>query len=159
MERRKFLIGAGSTAIGASALVGSGAFSSVEAHRDVSVHVENDSNAYLGLTGDNTYVGDDSGSGMLSINLGGPQTADGGKGFNDDAITTVDSVVTIENQGTKTVDVSLDQSSVAAGVTFGFDGDNTLSPGESVGLNATVDTLNEDPSGSAGTLVIEANEQ
>ena len=33
MERRKFLIGAGSTAIGASALVGSGAFNFANVER------------------------------------------------------------------------------------------------------------------------------
>ncbi|WP_226481107.1 DUF1102 domain-containing protein [Natrinema amylolyticum] len=49
MERRKFLIGAGSTAIGASALVGTGAFSGVVSERTASVEIAHDRNAYLGL--------------------------------------------------------------------------------------------------------------
>ncbi|WP_247731181.1 DUF1102 domain-containing protein [Halovivax limisalsi] len=49
MQRRTFLAGVGSTTIGASALVGTGAFSRVESDRAVSIAVAEDPNAYLGL--------------------------------------------------------------------------------------------------------------
>jgi hypothetical protein len=50
MQRRKFLVGAAGTAIGSSALVGSGAFTSVEADRSISIQTAGDANAFLGFT-------------------------------------------------------------------------------------------------------------
>lgn len=49
MNRRTFLVGLGATAAGASGLVGSGAFSSVEADRTVQVDVDRDARAFLVL--------------------------------------------------------------------------------------------------------------
>ena len=57
MERRKFLIGAGSTAIGTSALVGSGAFSTMSSgDREFAVNVASDSQAYIGLFATSQYA-------------------------------------------------------------------------------------------------------
>lgn len=50
MKRRKFLTGVGAVSGGMTLVVGSGAFGSVEADRNVSVAVENDWDAYLSLT-------------------------------------------------------------------------------------------------------------
>ncbi len=50
MKRRKFLIGAGALAAGGAAALGSGAFTSVEADRDISVEVTGDNNALVRLT-------------------------------------------------------------------------------------------------------------
>ena len=49
MQRRNFLIGAAGTAIGGSALVGSGAFTSVEADRSIDVSTAGDQSALLGF--------------------------------------------------------------------------------------------------------------
>lgn len=49
MKRRKFLLGVGSAAAAGSALIGSGAFSRVEADRSVTIQVAEDPNAYLGM--------------------------------------------------------------------------------------------------------------
>ena len=49
MERRKFMFGTGCTAIGLSALIGSGAFTSSLAERSLSVDVVDDSKALLAL--------------------------------------------------------------------------------------------------------------
>ena len=49
MDRRKFLIAAGSTAVGTSALVGSGAFSAARVSRGTNIQVANDANALIGL--------------------------------------------------------------------------------------------------------------
>jgi hypothetical protein len=49
MDRRKFLIAAGSTAVGTSALVGSGAFSAARLSRGTNIQVANDANALIGL--------------------------------------------------------------------------------------------------------------
>ncbi|WP_293031189.1 hypothetical protein [Natronococcus sp.] len=104
MERRKFLIGAGGTAIAASALVGSGAFTSVEADRDITIDVEDDSDAFLALSAADTSNGDEyveEEDGIISISI--TDTDAGGEGVNRDATTTFDSLLNVENQGTQEV--------------------------------------------------------
>ncbi len=51
MKRRKFIAGVGGASLGASALVGSGAFSRIESQRRVKIEVAKDPHAYLGLDG------------------------------------------------------------------------------------------------------------
>ena len=104
MERRKFVIGAGALATGSAAAVGSGAFSSVEADRDVSVEVANDADAYLGLEGldnanANQYVS--SSGGTLEIDIAG--SGNSGTGVNQDAVTEFNELFTVSNQGTQDV--------------------------------------------------------
>ena len=116
MERRKFVIGAGALATGSAAALGTGAFSSVEAERSVEIDVEGDAEAYLRLTGDEEFIDDDTPQDSeLEFAFGvNEETEEGGQGFNDDAVTVVEDIVTIENQGTEdTVQVD-----------FGEDGDN-----------------------------------
>ena len=104
MERRKFLIGAGSTALGASALVGSGAFSYVRADRDVTIAVVSDSSAYLKLEENSAYA--DEVNGQLELDFAS-DNGEGGEGLNDDADTRFDNVFKIKNQGTNDVRVSI----------------------------------------------------
>ena len=101
MKRRNFLIGSGSTAIGAGALIGSGAFSRVESQRDVTVEIAEDPDAYLGLdacgslNGDNfAEIGDD---GHLFLDFG--DNGNDGEGVNSDSRTWFDNVIQICNQG------------------------------------------------------------
>ena len=49
MKRRRFIVGTATAAIGGSALLGSGAFSRVESHREVTIEVVGDEDAYLRL--------------------------------------------------------------------------------------------------------------
>ncbi len=49
MKRRKFLLGTAAVSVGGGALLGSGAFTSVESQRTVSAEVSTDPNAYLGM--------------------------------------------------------------------------------------------------------------
>lgn len=158
MQRRKFVIGMGALASGAAAAIGTGAFDSVEAERTVQVSTAGDAAAYLGLTGDDQYVGDDSSDSELTIDLGGPETDAGGQGFNENAVTEVSGVVTVTNQGTEDVTVSIDQAEVQSAVEFELSHDDTLTPGDSVDLDVTVDDLNDDVDETADdTLVIEAD--
>lgn len=61
MDRRKFLIAAGGTAIGASALVGSGAFSAAQIRgRDANIEVNGDGDALIQLIPGNEFVEDSS---------------------------------------------------------------------------------------------------
>ena len=112
MQRRNFLIGAAGTAIGGSALVGSGAFTSVQANRDVEVEVADDADAFLALNaedGDNAdeYVsGEDDGT----IELDFTSTDAGGQGINEDATTIIRELFSIENQGTQDVIVFIDDA-------------------------------------------------
>ena len=101
MQRRKFLIGVGGTAIGGSALLGSGAFSRVESDRDVMIQVAHDSEAYVGLQQKETpnsqnYTGyDEKGHFFIDIaDQGGF-----GEGVNSDSTTYFDDLFRLCNQG------------------------------------------------------------
>jgi hypothetical protein len=108
MNRRTFIVGAGSTVLGGSALVGSGAFSSVESQRAVSIEVATDESAYLGLKpldtpNSNNYVALDD-EGHLTIDIAehddfdGPETQPG-TGVNSDSRTYFDGMFELCNQG------------------------------------------------------------
>jgi hypothetical protein len=102
MERRKFLIGIGSATVGGSALLGSGAFSRVESHRQVAVQVANDANAYLGFlpletpNSNNYFDYDDQGHAFIDI---ADQAEGGGEGINSNSLTWFDGLFELCNQG------------------------------------------------------------
>ena len=157
MQRRKFVIGAGALATGSAAAFGTGAFDSVEAEREVDVNIEGDAAAYLGITGDDVFVGDDSDDSELTIDLGGPDTGNGGEGFNANAITEVSDVITLTNQssdGNNIEITELDQPDDA--IEFELSDDITLTPGDSVGVDVTVDDLDQEVPDEPGDLSIEA---
>ncbi|MBX0321588.1 hypothetical protein EGH21_00960 [Halomicroarcula sp. F13] len=160
MQRRKFLIGMGSLAAGSAAAIGTGAFESANATRGVSVSLAADANAYLKLTADDEYVTNDSGTGTLTVDLGGPTTDEGGQGFNDNAVTVVNTI-NIQNQGgnQKTVNIDL-VDNTGSGIQAALNGDPTLGPGGSVSdaVQFTVDTKNANPENSGGNIVIKAQE-
>ena len=102
MQRRKFILGAGSTAIGASAVIGSGAFSRVESQRSVTVAAAEDPDAYVGLepsdspNGENYATVSDE-TGHLEIDIA--DSSNGGHGVNSNSVTWFDCVFTVRNQG------------------------------------------------------------
>ena len=109
MNRRQLLALIGSVSAGTAVVNGTGAFTSVEADRDVAVEVASDANAYLALsaTGPNapyTTVED----GQLGIDLTGDNTSgiSGGQGVNAEAITVFEDLFEIRNQGTQDAAVS-----------------------------------------------------
>lgn len=105
-NRRSILIGLGGLVAGGGAILGTGAFDTVEAERTVSVETAGDANALLALTpvdDDGPYV-DDSGD-TIEINLDGNETGDAeATGLNQNAVTTFDELVAITNNGTQDVD-------------------------------------------------------
>lgn len=159
MQRRKFVIGMGALTSGAAAAVGSGAFSSVTATRDVDVSVADDASAYLRLEatdGANAdYVTDDGNGGTLSIDLSPSNdgVTGGGEGINPDAVTRIDDLFAVENQGTQTVDVALSKSGDHAGLVGFFPDDRaysgdslstsplTLGAGDEATISLEVDTV------------------
>ena len=118
MKRRKFLVGAGSAAIGGSALLGSGAFSAVEAHRSMTVQIAEDPNAYLGMddcmdadgneTPNSSYARIDE-FGHLEVDMTPENpTEGGGEGVNSDSVTWADNVFQICNQGKEEICLWID---------------------------------------------------
>ena len=106
MQRRNFLVGLGSASVGGSALLGSGAFSRVESHRNVTVEVAEDPDAYLGLdkcdTPNGSYVDiDDNGHLEILMNPDNPTIGNSslGSGVNSNSISNFDNVFQICNQG------------------------------------------------------------
>ncbi len=99
----------GSTAAGASALIGSGAFSRVESQRNVTIQVANDKNAYVGYKlldtpNSNNYVAYDE-NGHIFINIA-DQAEGGGEGVNSDSFTYFDGLFELCNQGKADATVS-----------------------------------------------------
>ena len=144
MERRKFLIGAGSLAAGGAAALGSGAFTSVEADRDVTVEVTGDASALLGITPADTPNGDayaDDSGGTVSIDL---TTTDGvagaPEGVNERAFTLVDNILTLTNQGSQDV--------LIGAQIFDSDG-NVVGDQASVGIGGPILRLDEGGPGFA----------
>jgi hypothetical protein len=109
MDRRKFLIGMGSLAAGSAAAMGTGAFTKVEAKRGLDVSVATDNQAYLRLApsdGENGVYAGGWGKDM-EIHL---NDAAMGDGVNVQAVTQIDNIFVIENQGTQEVSVTIDDS-------------------------------------------------
>lgn len=178
MNRRKALIGIGSLAVGSGAALGSGAFTSVTADRDVTVETAGDSSAYLQLVGDDEYVSNDGTSGVLSIDLGSPSS-----GFNEEAKTEVGGIVEISNNagdsssftigfddgsggqtGSKTVTIGDGGGTNVADVTFYISSSSSYSDSgatptvdstSTVYMHAYVDTTaSTSPSGDTATLTL-----
>jgi hypothetical protein len=116
MQRRKFLIGAGSLAAGGAAALGSGAFTSVEADRAIEVDTADDADAFLTIEADSTpnaneYVDTSGGTVALDFtNTNNSGYAGGGSGVNANSTTVFDDLLNITNQGTQTVIVGHRQS-------------------------------------------------
>lgn len=105
MDRRKFLVGLGGTALGGSALIGTGAFSRIEAQRGVTIAVAEDPDAYLGLdkcdTPNGSYVDFDNGHLQVLMNPENPTVGESplGEGINSDSLSWFHNVFQICNQG------------------------------------------------------------
>ena len=105
-NRRKFLAGLGALASGSAAAVGTGAFSNVQANRNVSIEVAGDQSAYLTMESTSEYASSPE-DGILSLDFG-TTTTGGGTGLNNDAITSIDSVFKFKNGGTQPIAIYMD---------------------------------------------------
>lgn len=158
MKRRNLLIGMGSFAAAGGAAVGTGAFDTAEANRDVAVRVANENNAFLSIQPSNTANGQfatqEPGDNQIALDFSG--SGNSGSGVGQDSVYNFDDVFRIANQGTQTVYVwtnlsggsKFDDSNFylypnGARSTELNDGSNsvlTLSPGESAKIGVHVDT-------------------
>ncbi|WP_423995677.1 DUF1102 domain-containing protein [Halorubrum trapanicum] len=114
MQRRKFVFGSGAALASGSALIGSGAFTSVSAERDITVNVSDDSSALLELDPDSldnsAYAIESDGSTGIDIS----KSASGdfsGEGVSPFALTEIEEVIEVTNQGTQEVAVTVESSS------------------------------------------------
>jgi hypothetical protein len=116
MKRRQLLAGLGATVAGGTAL-GTGAFTTAQADRSVSVSVANEDQAYLSLSptqGENaTFVTQDSSANNeIAIDINDATgTQDDGDGVGLDSTYEFDNVFQIENQGTQEITVSIGELS------------------------------------------------
>lgn len=118
MKRRTLLFGLGGATAGGSALLGSGAFTAVEASRQIGISVQGDAESYLELgpcldddgeeMSNAAFVGTESG-GRMTISMDGSANADEdgdkevGDGVNADALTRLDNVFRVCNRGTQPI--------------------------------------------------------
>jgi hypothetical protein len=173
MKRRTFVLGLASTAAGSGALIGSGAFSSAEAERTVSVETADDDDAYLALTEGESATDDRSyrDEGQLSFSftglrerLGGPADTNPGnpEGVGEDTVyrfgseTDGNPLFFARNRGTQTIELYSQQDdkaglphvqifNVNTGNLLTEDGTTvTLESGESVPLGIQIDTTDVD---------------
>ena len=178
-NRKNVLIALGLIVAIAGAALGSGAFTTVEADRGVSVETAGDANAYLAITpGDDyensAYISNSTDSETLTIDLGqgtNDSSSTVGTGFNKNANTTLDGIIKLENQGENNVTVGVGNSNSDSGsasttvelsdseVTFEMSDGGTpeIAPGGTATINATVDT-SASGGGSDGDLTIYAEE-
>jgi hypothetical protein len=154
-NRRNTLIGLGSLVAGSGALIGTGAFSSVEADRQVTVNTTGDGDALLALSLDTSYQGitDSGGSGTNGETTIGI-TLDK---INDDAVTTFNEALTITNNGGNSVSLTIDDNSLD-GVTFTLNTSSLDATGGST-TSATAD-IEVDTTGtvSGGAVTITATD-
>lgn len=110
MNRRQVLASIGALGGGSAIVTGTGAFTSVEANRDLSVQVADDSSALLRMAaageGNDEYVTTDGGELGIDITSSNPTDA-GGQGVNADATTVIADLFEIQNQGTQEIAVEV----------------------------------------------------
>jgi hypothetical protein len=94
--------------------MGTGAFSSVRAERDINVAVAGDSKAYLALDASVSDYAEQTG-GTLELQFDGSNSGQNGEGLNANADTAFQNVMRIKNQGTETIRLQLANDEAAAG--------------------------------------------
>ncbi len=151
--------------IGSGALVGTGAFSSVEADRTVDVGTAADSGALLQIT-----EGAGASSGEIFANANNELSLNQSN-FNTDAITTFDNAVNVTNTGSESVTLYVDDSDPGIGsalflnesggssiVASGTGDGVQIAPTETVELDVVIDIRGDRSIGDIGsdiTLVAE----
>ena len=155
LSRRNVLLGLGTAAAGSGIVFGSGAFTQVDADRDLELGINNDSDALISLTAneDEGSVQENDADGTLEVVS--DNISEGSEGFNVDAIVTFGDAdfdsggvttpaFTIENNldsgaATSEVDITVE---VSAG--SDFDGTLTLALDDDDGTQTTISISDDD---------------
>lgn len=110
MNRRNVLVGLGTIVAGGGAALGTGAFSTVEADRTVTISTASDSDALLAIEVADGYGSETDGE--VSIDLSGPGDS---SGLNVEARTRYNAILALTNQDTDAVSISIDSASTDDG--------------------------------------------
>lgn len=107
MKRRSILVGLAAASAG---LVGTGAFTSVTAERDVEVSVVEDGNSFLSInplddSPNDEYAEVDDSTGEFYLKL--TETDAGGSGLSPEAVTDAADVFEVRNQGTQDIELTV----------------------------------------------------
>lgn len=100
MNRRNVLVGLGTIVAGGGGALATGAFSSVEADRDITVSTTGDNGAYLGLSVDNSNIASGADTGQLTLTI---------DALNENALTRFDGVFTVTNNGNDGVGIKIEE--------------------------------------------------
>jgi hypothetical protein len=159
-NRRKVLLGIGSLAAGSAAAMGTGAFTSASANRELTVSTASDSDAYLTLESldtpnSNEFVSETGGrSDTLAITI--DQSEQGGEGVNEQAEMYFDDLFRVKNQGTQPVWFWMESGTQGVGfykgdqeVSISTDGHNIeprptiqyLEVGDSIDVGLSINTV------------------
>ena len=126
MNRRTLITYTGVAVTGGSAVLATGAFTSVEANRDITVNVADDTDALLGLDPDSldnsAYATESDGVVGIDVSQDGDRDFDG-EGVSPFALTTIEEVIEVTNQGTQDVAVFVESNDPSLGE---LDGDFEL---------------------------------
>jgi hypothetical protein len=134
MQRRKFIAGMGSLAAAGAAGIGTGAFTSVQADRSVSVETADDNDAFLAIETQNTPNGNDyAGTSGGTVELDFTSTPANGSGLNENADTTIRDILQVTNQGTE--DVIVGVSNLPTSMSIYTDDGDVAANGNSTSLN------------------------
>ncbi|TKX45439.1 LamG domain-containing protein [Halorubrum sp. SD690R] len=104
MKRRRLILGLGGLASLGGSLVGTGAFTSVSAERDIAVETADDANAFLAMVPIDSPNGDafaTTQDGLILLEF--TNTDAGGSGLGTDSVYDFDDVFRVTNQGTQPV--------------------------------------------------------
>ena len=168
MKRRNFIVGLGTTVAGGTAVLGSGAFSSVEAERTVTVETATDNNAYLRLNeGDRDDRSFEDTDGVVGFTFTGLReqgddqfdtNPEDPEGLGEDSVyrfgseTDGNPLFEAENQGTQSIDLysrQEDTQDIPKVTVFNVDTGNLLTesqpyeglaPGEQIPLGFEINT-------------------
>jgi len=143
----------GSLAAGGAAAMGSGAFTSVSADRAVEVSVADDADALLAIddideSANSAYV--DTSGDTISIDI---STADG-EGLNNEALTKIQDLLVIENQGTQPVYVWASGMPTNPRVALGSQASSQI---QNAGTGPGENQVDVNPQGSGGAFSENSN--
>ena len=113
MKRRTAILGLGGLVVSGGVAAGTGAFTSVEANRDITVNVADDVDALFRLDPDSldnsAYATESDGVVGIDVSQDGDRDFDG-EGVSPFALTTIEEVIEVTNQGTQDIAVTVESS-------------------------------------------------
>jgi len=175
LTRRNTLIGLGTIAAGAGVISGTGAFDSVEADRSFEVSVSGDAGALLGLEATNDTIAgtQEGGAGdndVIYFEISSSETTRYAS-INENATTEFFDAFSVTNNGSETVDLSIELPNTVNGLSFIVadtrsdnnpldlvGGSYELTSGESISVDLGIDTTSGgyDDSGAPYQITIRA---